>query len=317
MCSLSGIITTKWTPTIQKVNRKILIASADRGEHATGIAGILHNGKTVYSKLPVSPYLFITHDIFFAHAEKVGLRMAIQHTRFATQGEPEINSNNHPHRSTDQKKYFAHNGVTGLTSPEIEATCKTKCDSERILRAFELYGIIEGTRKSIEAYGNVAYLYLDTASKLIYYYSDGASPLSLHRVETTDGAQALLWTSTDAIFDNAVKGEMVRRIKKVEVKKYTIYTADMNLKAKTHQTYKVKYAAPKPIDRKSIIDYYHDYTDGYRSPSLFRKEKKDDIEIERAIREQVRRYEGAIDDDESSDEWPRYDRNGLAKIGNE
>lgn len=69
----------------------LLLGIEERGKHATGVAWAAEDGQAWLRKAAMAASDFVRLDHVVA-----GTRTAIAHTRWATQGSPENNDNNHP-----------------------------------------------------------------------------------------------------------------------------------------------------------------------------------------------------------------------------
>lgn len=112
MCGIAGFCLSREDNHLnaRKVSMALLQEIVKRGNHATGASWVKGNKETkkaeiVVSKAPVSAYQF---EPYLAKMPAKTTR-AILHTRFATQGSPQDNLNNHP--IVCGRIVGAHNGV--------------------------------------------------------------------------------------------------------------------------------------------------------------------------------------------------------------
>lgn len=104
MCGLAGILfTTKHRSVrswhyLQDVFTTLLLCNEERGSHAAGLAIMNVNGEAHWYKEAVSATKLIETDQYFNMMEAMtdGVTAVIGHTRWATQGSPKRNRNNHP-----------------------------------------------------------------------------------------------------------------------------------------------------------------------------------------------------------------------------
>ena len=125
--------------------------------HATGVG--LHLGdRILIRKAPLTaPEYFRKRSwgkwFYKHHRNMVG---GLLHTRFATNGSPKNNLNNHPHISVDTGSVLVHQGVV---RPSYLYPAISDCDSEQLLHALDHKGLIHGI--------------LDCPGKIIVAYISG------------------------------------------------------------------------------------------------------------------------------------------------
>ena len=199
MCGLYGFL--KYGNNKININiltKSLAVEAAERGTDATGIAYRVKNGISIYKK-PKSAY-----DINFKIPETKAL---IGHTRHATQGDINLNRNNHPFPGLTGKTSFAlaHNGIIwndralrssiNLPDTDIETDSYIAVqliEQKKKLNAETLKYMAESVRGSyafsiIDMYGNI-------------WLVKGDSPLSIlhfpkQRIYVYASTTAILWHS--------------------------------------------------------------------------------------------------------------------------
>jgi len=115
MCGIIGLICPSGLTAVHLEKFTAMLKRCQtRGHHATGI--FTSNMKMLKAPLPSS--VFITADKYkeFITAQLAnGMTYIVGHTRFATRGDPKINTNNHPFTGTDNKFMLVHNGGVTCT----------------------------------------------------------------------------------------------------------------------------------------------------------------------------------------------------------
>lgn len=135
MCGVFGFISNENRPVDLKTLRTIARVTETRGRHAFGFAWVDRCGrmKAFRQKGRITDHLGLL-------AMAVDATMLIGHCRFATQGDPDDNTNNHPHRS--DRGYIVHNGMI-RDFVEIARThrlpLQTDCDSEVLALLIERF----------------------------------------------------------------------------------------------------------------------------------------------------------------------------------
>lgn len=106
MCGIAAFS----SPAGAKTNARLLAhhlltAIESRGSHASGFAYSLEDGTVGMYKNPTPGSQLSLHEL------PRDAKTVVMHTRYATQGKPEDNRNNHPVVSTDNRIALVHNGV--------------------------------------------------------------------------------------------------------------------------------------------------------------------------------------------------------------
>lgn len=139
MCGILGY-TMKEKPSAELIDgfRKLFILTQNRGHHASGIAWE-KGGRTQHEKGAKAAREFVKGSGYKAF-EKARALTAVAHTRWATNGKPENNENNHPHMTDSGSLALVHNGMV-FNWEELAKREKlpynSECDSEVILRMIE------------------------------------------------------------------------------------------------------------------------------------------------------------------------------------
>lgn len=109
MCGIAGVyVKDKYVGKfpLDHFSSGLLLGIEKRGRHASGVMSATKNGKRLMldkAALPASEFIYHRKPI---HPQS---KMALLHTRLATQGPPEANENNHP--VNFQTCFAVHNGV--------------------------------------------------------------------------------------------------------------------------------------------------------------------------------------------------------------
>ena len=133
MCGVFGFVSTNGGKFSMAALRRVAFANQVRGSHAWGMAwigddGILKMHKSTGAIGQSLDQLAMASDA----------KVLIGHTRYATQGCPLDNRNNHPHQADDG--YIVHNGMIPHYRHivrEYGLTMTTDCDSEVLARLIE------------------------------------------------------------------------------------------------------------------------------------------------------------------------------------
>ncbi len=215
MCGIFGLV-GQIQPRDRQLAFKLLtelaIETQSRGRHATGYAGMYANGQIFHEKAPIQAEKYV-ETFEWQRLLRINLpEFFIGHCRHATNGDPKINSNNHPFLSPDGRYAFIHNGVVNqhkLIANSEKLSLETECDSEVILR------VIEKKPDVIEAIKNVfkivfstwhregACALLDSREKAIFLFRDNLRPCHVTRLPRFGNAVA--FASTELILNTAIR----------------------------------------------------------------------------------------------------------------
>lgn len=217
MCGIMGYVRTKngggaTAAKRQEMLEALLLGIESRGPHATGI-GMMSDQITLYGKAPVRAKYFLMGEAW-EKAMSLRPRLLIGHARWATNGSPKVNSNNHPHVSKNHHWMIVHNGIIRDKVEGVETT--TECDSEVVLRLLESHGVQE-TVKIMNGFKSSSYaiLALDTRTKTLYAWRN-SSPCVV--ADLSEQAGGIVFCSTKDILIEAAKRA------KVSLKGVTIYS---------------------------------------------------------------------------------------------
>ena len=210
MCGIAGFSIARRDTTTNPTTlmRALFRAIETRGAHASGAAWA-EGDQVWFDKAPIpgatyGPMLSLPRDV----------NTAILHTRFATQGNPEDNRNNHPFPLPNITG--VHNGVVDNDREVfdllgVERTCQT--DSEAIFALLAHGGFDHPTEalELVEGSAAVAWLRSDAAEDL-HLARLGGRPLALS--QTAEGT--LVFASTPELLARACREAKVRTVRKLD-----------------------------------------------------------------------------------------------------
>ena len=216
MCALFGwldcgkILSVR---VLRKLTQALANAAEERGTDASGISYIKDNHVTIYKRPKPA------HKIKFRIPHDTGAVMG--HTRFATQGNAEINSNNHPfYGHADVDFAFAHNGVIhnyhSLHTSEKLPEPKIETDSYVAVQLLEKSGKLDmDSLKSMaeKIRGSFVFTALDQNQTL--YFVKGSNPLCLLYFEQFG---LYVYASTESIMKSALKKSGLLKEKCIRIK---------------------------------------------------------------------------------------------------
>jgi len=157
MCGIAGWQITNPTMVsaqgLWSLSRCLLSGIQSRGSDAAGYAYVKENGNTNFAKSPVAArdFLKIPGHLLYELPKEMPSNLLL-HARYATQGEPTNNKNNHPLYSKTSGLCMVHNGWL-MNDEDLKEQFSLKpdaeVDTEIYLRLIEKF-YIEGDVKSIE-----------------------------------------------------------------------------------------------------------------------------------------------------------------------
>ena len=146
MCGVFGFVSTTGGLCVRTI-RQLASDNQQRGGDAWGMAWIDSEGELQMYKTtgPV-------RDMLGVLSLATGAKILIGHTRYATQGDPAVNDNNHPHQASGG--FIVHNGMIPeyrqvIREYGLETT--TQCDSEVLARLIERFPDEQLVRRCISA----------------------------------------------------------------------------------------------------------------------------------------------------------------------
>jgi glucosamine 6-phosphate synthetase-like amidotransferase/phosphosugar isomerase protein len=156
MCGIIGYVGSsrhgEWSQT-HGLLTELLAQSIERGRHATGFCArterldAMREGRIITDKQPLEATEFVMQNPFWRALERIRCHAVIAHVRYATQGDPAINANNHPHQGVVAGSSFSliHNGWYTNVDEMVDRhslVLQTDCDTEVAARLIERVGSI-------------------------------------------------------------------------------------------------------------------------------------------------------------------------------
>jgi len=219
MCGIAGFCLAPGDNfDAKKLSTCLLDQIVERGEHATGAAWVFKDGNKkasiAVSKAPVPGYKF------GPYLEKMGkdTRRAILHTRWATQGSPQNNLNNHP--IVSGKIVGVHNGHLANDREIFKAL---RCERFGEVDSEAAFALLDNTAyKPAEVLqslkGRAALAWFDARDKRDLHLARVTdSPLAIGTTE----AGSLIFASTMPLLINAVDNARVELEWAENIKPYT------------------------------------------------------------------------------------------------
>ncbi len=134
MCGVFAFVATQDRGPCAKRIAELATTTERRGPHAWGLAWIDGTGRLRRYRQTGR----ITQDLGLLAYLTADARLLIGHCRYATNGDPSANENNHPHPSDGG--WIVHNGVIGnhdRLAREFGLTPSSECDSEVLAQLVE------------------------------------------------------------------------------------------------------------------------------------------------------------------------------------
>lgn len=210
MCGVAGASLSPESKTnAKRIAKAMLLSIESRGRDATGFAYLDKTGAFQVHKKDVDASTFVKRRLCLPK----GAKTFIMHTRFATQGAPEVNDNNHPiatgtvvgvHNGHISNDWEIFQSVNKLVNGDVRIA---DVDSEA---AFALLGWVDDDTTALleEIEGGATLAWMDNTDEqnILHLARLNSSPLVIG--ETEDGS--ILFASTaDAIKDGAAAGNLV------------------------------------------------------------------------------------------------------------
>jgi predicted glutamine amidotransferase len=209
VCGIAGVYFIEkdhgYSPfTINKFVDVLLRNIEPRGRHATGLVSVGFKGQGIHlEKKDVSAAEFVkTREPI-----PVGARSILLHTRYATQGDPKENDNNHPVRY--RGTYVTHNGVINnddsvFTDEDLKRYAEV--DSEAIAALLFKHGLKDAKAALEKLKGGfaIAAVKPGTSPDVLLLARGGSYPLVVHHNKAF-----IVWASTSDAIEAAFKATFV------------------------------------------------------------------------------------------------------------
>lgn len=201
MCGIAGFcLNPKHQSNSSELASQMLLDIEHRGYHATGAAWINQStGNRVISKAPIAASKFINTPV--GRKACNGANTAILHTRWATQGSPKVNDNNHP--IPRGKIVLTHNGHISNDNAlfkqlKVERVAQVDSEAVAALIAFAANKPITEVLPQIRGTAALAWITAGEANTL-HLARVSSSPLWIG--QTSNGS--LVYGSTQETIENA------------------------------------------------------------------------------------------------------------------
>lgn len=285
MCGLAGIILkekSRSTSDLQGVKagfESALINARVRGTHATGYAKIDSLGRHQIVKQNLDAIDFVSS--FDDYINSIGLMdmnttVLMGHTRYATQGSPRVNRNNHPIRAgktigthngwvSNDKELFEHYDLDRFAQVDSEVIFRMADDSDSVDEFVN--------NRFTKIRGKATIVWTDVERPEYVYLLKGNNPLE---VAYNKKLELLVYGSTwDIIKDSFPSSDLERMVIKenhlyrINTKKFTIRAT--KVACNFSKLDRALYRTPKTVNRFVPI-----YTNKDRQTSIFKDVKASD-----------------------------------------
>lgn len=232
ICGIAGYIGSSKNINVSfYLITKLLECSESRGQDASGYWAVEkgENGRVFYNKMPIKASLFVDEDCWKL-ISKIDIDLFLTHARGASPGygNPAINENNHPFVNEDKSVALVHNGK--LNDVEYvflknDYHPVTECDSEMILKIFEIHNNLDGIKDIFSLLGEghmaVAIGQKQLKNRNLWLFRNKHRPLWL--VDVRDFLGQVFFVSDPNFWQEAVKdapyAKQIKRCQKlVEIK---------------------------------------------------------------------------------------------------
>jgi len=243
MCGIAGIIRANDKFQIKPKNiTKTLLSLQSRGTDATGIAWLDEGKKFLVLKAPCKAEDFVTLPEYIENLPRiVKSKQILMHARWATQGSPMNNVNNHP--IWNSEGLIIHNGVISV-SKNLPADGYT--DTEQIMLYIQKFGWKAGLK---EVRGSLSIAYASFSDGDIYFYSE-SNPFVYARNDNV-----FIFASTETI---ASDGFGIDRKCFKDLKKQTVFRLVKNRWLMPVTQIKRSFSYGNPLWKQYYADMYGD-----------------------------------------------------------
>ena len=270
MCGLAGIIlkdVNRSDETYEKAGEvvsSLLKAAAIRGRHATGVAMIEKNGGQMIRKAALPADYFVKTPIYTEAVETMdnSTGAILGHTRYATQGSPKVNSNNHPIKAGSV--VGTHNG---WVSNDDELFDKfnldrfAEVDSEVLFRMFDKASNLGEFKEKMlsKVKGAVSMVWADSEFPNYVYIFKGNNPFEM--VYLKEYKMFAYASTKEILMDGLMESVPNTIMSKYNIEDWTLLRVDVN-------NFKIKkYDAQIDIYRARTLGSTNNHVNKYGAPS--------------------------------------------------